>query len=84
MLCVVVIVYFLLNEVGQLKVSCEGIVLEIVEGLPELGTGVGLLSLIVFVIKRFQIDLELIVHINGRFGASLEGIRLLADQGEIL
>ena len=43
-----------------------------------------LVSLIVFVIKRFQIDLELIVQINGRYGASLEGIRLLADQGEIL
>ena len=42
------------------------------------------MSLIVFVIKRFQIDLELIVQINRRYGASLEGIRLLADQGEIL
>ena len=42
------------------------------------------MSLIVFVIKRFQIDLELIVQINGRYGASLERIRLLADQGEIL
>ena len=43
-----------------------------------------LVSLIVFVIKRFQIDLELIVQINRRYGASLERIRLLADQGEIL
>ena len=43
-----------------------------------------LVSLIVFVIKRFQIDLELIVQINRRYGASLEWIRLLADQGEIL
>ena len=60
MLHVVVIVYFRPNKVGQLKVSCEGIILEIVEGLPELDTGVGLLSLIVFVIKRFQIDLRLI------------------------
>ena len=42
------------------------------------------MSLIVFVIKRFQIKLRMIVEINGRFLASLERIRSLMNQGEVL
>ena len=84
MLNAVVLVDLGLNEIGQLEGCCEGFVLEVVVGLGELAARVRLLSLIVFVIKRFQIVLGLINQLEGHVGAAAERIRSLADQVKIV